>query len=304
MPDARRLPPLDLLLTFESAARHLSFTRAAEERFVTQSAVSRQIRALEDDLGVPLFRRAHRSLALTDEGRALAVVCTETLARLREAVERARAPRTRRVLTLSTTPGMASLWLIPRLARFVQRQPGVDVRLDVSFDRRDLVQDAIDVAIRLGRVDAPEGVKLFDEEVLPVCSPSLLGPYAPPLAAPADLARHTLLRMHDVARGPLQDWEPWLTAMGLPELEPRATLTFSNYDEVIAAAMLGQGVALGRRPLVDALLEDGRLVAPFKDAVGSPRAYFVVLNPASGNRPEARALVDWLLDEAREARGG
>ena len=304
MPDARRLPPLDLLLTFESAARHLSFTRAAEERFVTQSAVSRQIRALEEDLGAPLFRRAHRSLALTDEGKALAVACSEMLIRLREAVERVRAPRTRRVLTLSTTPGMASLWLIPRLARFVQRQPGVDVRLDVSFSLRDLVQDAIDVAIRLGRVDAPEGVKLFDEEVLPVCSPSLLGPYALPLATPADLARHTLLRLHDVGRGPLQDWEPWLTAMGLPDLEPRATLTFSNYDEVIAAAMLGQGVALGRRPLVDALLEDGRLVAPFKDTLASPRAYFVVVNPASEGRPETRALVEWLLDEASETRAG
>lgn len=304
MQTARRLPPLDLLLTFESAARHLSFTRAAEERFVTQSAVSRQIRALEEDLGVALFRRAHRSLALTDEGQALAAVCTETLGRLRETVERLRAPRTRRVLTLSTTPGLASLWLIPRLSRFVQRQPGVDVRLDVSFERRDLVQDAIDVAVRFGRVDAPEGEKLFDEEVLPVCSPTLLGPYAPPLAEPADLARHTLLGIHDPGRGPLQDWEPWLAAMGLADLEPRSVLSFSNYDEVIAAAVLGQGVALGRRPLVDAMLEDGRLVAPFAGAVASPRAYFVVVNPASAGRPETQALVRWLLDEAREARAG
>ena len=302
MQNPRRLPPLDLLLSFEAAARHLSFTRAAEERFVTQSAVSRQIRALEEDLGVPLFRRAHRRIALTPEGLALAATCTDTLGRLRDTVERLRAPHSRRVLTLSTTPGMASLWLIPRLSRFVQRQPGVDVRLDVSFERRDLAQDAIDVAIRLGRADAPEGTKMFDEEVLPVCSPSLLGPYSPPLSQPSDLARHTLLRLHDGGRGALQDWEPWLTAMGLSELEPRATLWFSNYDEVIAAAMLGQGVALGRRPLVDAMLEDGRLVAPFKDAVGSPRAYYVVVNPASAGLPEAQALVQWLLDETRDTR--
>lgn len=302
MQDHHRLPSLELLLTFEAAARHLSFTRAAEERFVTQSAVSRQIRALEDELGVQLFRRAHRSVTLTEEGGLLEAACTETFERLRETVARLRGPRRRRVLTLSTTPGMASLWLIPRLSRFVRRQPEVDLRLDVSFERRDLVQDAIDVAIRLGRVDAPEGEKLFDEEILPVCSPSLLGPYAPPLQQPTDLAGHTLLRLSDVRRGPLQDWEPWLRAMGLAELEPAASLSFSNYDEVIAAAMLGQGVALGRRPLVDSLLEDGRLVAPFDAAVASPLAYFVLVDPASAVRPQTQALLRWLKEEARDTR--
>ena len=211
----RRLPPLDLLLTFEAAARHLSFTRAAEERFVTQSAVSRQIRALEDDLRVPLFRRAHRRIALTPAGEELAAACDGLLGGLRDAVERLRAPRGRRVLTVTTMPGLASLGLLPRLSRFMQLQPEVDVRLDVALECRDLAADAIDVAIRYGRAEDNPGPKLFDEEVQPVCSPALLREGQPPLRHPADLARHTLLRLSAEGSGPLQDWRPWLTAIGV-----------------------------------------------------------------------------------------
>lgn len=297
-----RLPPLDLLLTFDAAARLLSFTRAAEERFVTQSAVSRQIRALEDELKVTLFRRGHRALELTAEGQLLAASTRQALGQLRETVARLRTPTARRVLTLTTTPGMASLWLIPRLARFTRRHSGVDVRLDVTFERRDLIEDDIDVAVRYGPTDGSEGTKLFDEEVLPVCSPALLAPGSAPLKRPADLARQTLLRMDRAtaaAIGVPLEWRAWLAAMGVPDLEPRAMLTFSNYDEEIAAAVHGQGVALGRRPLVDALLADGRLVAPFEGTLSSPRAYFVVVNPRSADRPEAQALAQWLLAEAR-----
>lgn len=307
MPDrSPRLPPLDLLLTFEAAARWRSFTRAAEERFVTQSAVSRQIRALEEDLKVTLFRRGHRTLELTDEGRVLEAACARALGPLREAVARLRTPTGRRVLTVSTTPGLASLWLIPRLARFTRSHAGVDVRLDVSFERRDLVRDAIDVAVRYGPADGQEGTKLFDEAVLPVCSPSLLSAGAPPLRTPADLSGHTLLRVDQATTATIGvpvEWRAWLAAMGLPDLEPRAMLTFSNYDEEIAAAVHGQGVALGRRPLVDALLADGRLIAPFAGSLASPRAYFVLVNPDSLQRPEARALAAWLLEEARTPRG-
>ena len=304
MPDRHlRLPPLDLLLTFEAAARQLSFTRAAEERFVTQSAVSRQIRALEDELKVTLFRRGHRSLELTAEGQVLAAACRQALGQLRETVARLREPSSRRVLTVTTTPGLASLWLIPRLVRFTRRHPGVDVRIDATFERRDLVRDEIDVAVRYESSHASEGTKLFDEEVLPVCSPALLAPGSPPLRRPADLAQHTLLRI-DLATaasiGLPQEWRSWLAAMGEPDLEPRAMLTFSNYDEEISAAVHGQGVALGRRPLVDALLADGRLIAPFEAKMASPRAYFVLVNPLTAERPEARALAQWLLEEARQ----
>ncbi|MCL4746924.1 MAG: transcriptional regulator GcvA [Burkholderiaceae bacterium] len=299
-----RLPSLDLLLTFEAAARNLSFTLAAGERFVTQSAVSRQIRTLEDSLGVELFHRGHRSLALTDQGALLRDACREALGPLRETIDRMRARNARQVLTLTTTPGLAALWLIPRLARFTGAHPGVDVRIDASLATRDFERDGIDVAVRYGAVGATPGVKLFDEEVFPVCAPSLLAA-GPKLETAADLARHTLLRIDlRQASGLLSEWQPWFTAMGLPDLEPRAEITFTNFDAVASAAVHGQGVALGRRPLVDALLADGRLVAPLADTVSSARAYFLIVAQRSAHRAETRALRGWLLDEACAPRPG
>ncbi len=296
-----RLPPLDLLLSFEAAADTLSFTEAASRRFVTQSAISRQIKSLEDSLGVALFVRGHRSLTLTEEGEKLRVACRDALATLRDTVERLRAPNARQVLTLTTTPGLAALWLIPRLARFTRGHPGVDVRIDASFEVRDFERDGIDIAVRYGAVGASPGTKLFDEEVFPVCAPALLAE-GPPIERPADLARHTLLRVDQhVASGPLTEWQPWFNAMGVPDLEPQSELSFTNYDVVVSAAVHGQGVAMGRRPLVDALLADGRLVAPLGGTLSSARAYFLVLAPRSETRPEALALRDWLIDEARTA---
>ncbi len=293
-----RLPPLDLIVTFEAAARLLSFTRAAQERFVTQSAVSRQMRALEEDLGVALFRRGHRALTLTDEGHQLYGVCSRMLEGLRDSVGKLRAPARRDVLTVTTTPGLASLWLIPRLADFTQRHPGIDVRVDATFTRRDLRADGIDVAIRYAMAGSTEGERLFGEESMPVCSPTLpAGGIA--LEAPVDLERHTLLRMSDPIGGPPTDeWDVWLQAVGVPGLQPAATLSFSNYSEVISAATLGQGVAMGRRPLVDALLASGALVVPFKGRLASPRAYFVQVAERSAPKPSARALRDWLLEQA------
>jgi len=160
------LPPLDLLGTFEAAARHLSFTKAGAERFVTQSAISRQIKALEDDLGVALFRRKHRALALTEDGHRLYETCTTALSQLRGTVARIRAPDTRQVLALTTTPGVASLWLIPRLALFTKAHPGIDVRLDASLRRRELAADGFDLAIRYARVNAPYGTPLGGESML------------------------------------------------------------------------------------------------------------------------------------------
>jgi len=295
-----RLPPLDLLGAFEAAARHLSFTRAAAERFVTQSAMSRQIRALEDDLGVALFRRRHRALALTDDGQRLQAVCVDVLARLREAVAQIRAPTRREVLALSTTPGLASLWLIPRLPRFTKAHPGVDVRLDASLEMRDLRADGFDLAIRYASVGKTDGAPLFREAMQPVCSPRLLKRGAgPPLRTPADLRAHTLLQMTSTpGAGMPVEWAIWLQAVGLPDLEPAATLSFSGYGETIAAALSGQGVALGRRPLVDALLRSRQLVAPFKDATASMRAYYLVVEPSARARPAVRALEQWLVEQA------
>jgi LysR family transcriptional regulator, glycine cleavage system transcriptional activator len=297
-----RLPPLDLLAAFEAAARHLSFTQAAAERFVTQSAVSRQMRALEDELGTALFRRQHRALALTPAGARLFAVCTAVLSQLRGTVRELRAPLQREVLALTTTPGLASFWLIPRLPGFTRAHPGIDVRLDATFEMRDLSREGFDLAIRYARAEKVAGQALFGEKVLPVCSPKLLRHL--PLARPQDLAAHTLLQMEPSASGagmPVE-WEPWLQAMGLAQLQPAARLSMSGYNEVVAAAVAGQGVALGRRPLVDALLREGRLVAPLAKTIATPRSYILVVDATARARPAVRALEAWLLEQAAQER--
>ncbi len=294
---ADRLPPLDLLVTFEAAARELSFTRAGAERFLTQSAVSRQIRALEEDLGVALFHRGHRSLQLTEHGRRLQAACTEVIATLRTTLGAIRAPARRETLALTTTPGFASLWLIPRLADFTRAHPGVDVRLDASFESRALRVEGFDLAIRYGRPGHVEGRQVFAEAIQPVCSPRLMKQR--PLASPADLRHHTLLQVSGLGGGGMPvEWGPWLQAAGLPDLEPRAMLSFSGYGEAIAAAVDGQGVALGRRPLVDALLRRRRLVTPFEGTTASSRAYFLIVDPVARERPAVRAFERWLLAQA------
>jgi DNA-binding transcriptional LysR family regulator len=296
-----RLPPLDLLLAFEAGARHLSFTRAAEERFVTQSAISRQIRALEDDLGVALFERQHRALALTPHGEKLLLSCQAVLAQLRRTVATLRAPNAREVLALSTTPSFASYWLIPRLHSFTQANPGIDVRLDASYELRDLQADGFDIAVRYTKASSPEGERLFSETMLPLCARALRRLKDAPLRVPADLRHHTLLEVEMAGSGAPVEWNSWLAAHNLPDLEPRSRLTFSSYNEVVAAAIAGQGIALGRRPLLDGLLRQKQLVAPFGDARETARAYFVITDPASRARSAVRALEAGLHVEA--ARG-
>jgi LysR family transcriptional regulator, glycine cleavage system transcriptional activator len=296
-----RLPPLDLLASFEAAARHLSFTKAAAERFVTQSAMSRQMRALEDDLGTPLFRRQHRALALTEQGSRLFTICTTVLGQLRGTVRELRAPSRREVLALTTTPGLASFWLIPRLSAFTRAHPGIDVRLDATFELRALTAEGFDLAIRYARPEKVAGQRLFGESVLPVCSPKLLRRV--PLNQPEDLARHTLLQLEPSITGGMPiEWEPWLQAMGLPTLEPASRLSLSGYNELVAAAVAGHGVALGRRPLVDELLREGRLVAPLPKTVATPRSYILVVDPAARARPAVRALEAWLIAQAHAER--
>jgi DNA-binding transcriptional LysR family regulator len=294
-----RLPPLQLLGAFEAAARLLSFTEAAAERFVTQSAMSRQIRALEEHLGVALFERRHRALVLTEPGRRLFAACTHAITGLRTAVREIREPEAREVLALTTTPGFAALWLIPRLTGFTRAHPGIDVRLDATLGNRQLAREGFDLAIRYSPVGTGPGRQLFAESMLPVCSPRLVQELDLPLRAPADLAHHTLLHlaMEGDAAGMPAEWEPWLTAWGLADLRPAARLSFSSYAEAIAAAVAGQGVALGRRPLVDALLASGQLVTPFEAGLDSARAYRLIVDPAARARPAVKAFEQWLLEE-------
>lgn len=300
--DPERLPPLDRLAVFDAAARHLSFTKAAAERFLTQSAVSRQIAALEEDLGVPLFRRRHRALDLTDEGRRLAAAVTAALAGLRSTVATIRGPQLRarrEVLTLTTTPGLASLWLIPRLAGFLAEHPQVDVRIDATHEKRALASEGYDLAIRYGNTATLGGTPLFDEVVMPVCAPALLQRGRAPLKTPADLAHHTLLQTgtHSGSGMPAE-WPAWLTAVGAADVEPAALLTFSGYDAAVAAAVAGQGVLMGKRPIIDRLLRQKALVAPFKGALASARGYALVMTAESERRVAAQNLRAWLLAQA------
>ena len=298
--EPQRLPPLDRLAAFDAAARHLSFTKAAAERFLTQSAISRQIAALEEDLGTALFRRRHRALDLTEDGQRLAAAVAAALSGVREAVTAIRAPRRREVLALTTTPGLASLWLIPRLQDFVADHAGIDVRIDASYEPRALAAEGFDLAIRYDRLGHSPGTPLFRETLQPVCAPALLARAAPPLETPADLHRHTLLQvaMQPGSAMPIE-WQAWLRAAGAADFEPAATLTFTTYDAAVAAAIAGQGIVLGRQPLIDRLLQQGTLVAPFQRTFEPERGYFVLVEPTARHKPAVQALAQWLQLQAQ-----
>ena len=296
------VPPLELLVAFEAAARHLSFTRAADEIALTQSAVSRQIQALEDRLGVALFRRLHRALVLTEDGRAFQQATTEALATIDRAARALKAAGETKPVVVSTTAGFAGLWLIPRLTSFVAAHPEVDVRISTGTTLANLERDGVDVAVRYRSVDLlPAGaLPLFGETVSPVCSPRLLRAAGASLKVPADLAGQTLLRMEPDGGNHLQDWGLWLHAMQLTQLKPAAVLHFSSYDQLIQAAIAGQGVALGRVPLIERFLKAKKLVAPFADAVVSPKGYCMLVATGAARRPEVAAFTAWLAAEARD----
>jgi DNA-binding transcriptional LysR family regulator len=296
----RPLPPLDLVRGFEAAARRLSFTQAAQELFVTQSAVSRQVQALEEFLGVKLFERRHKALALTEAGQAYFRAAAAALAELRAATQRLRESTRGHVLTVTTTGSFASIWLVPRLGRFRQDHPGIDVRIAATHEMLDLAREGIDVAIR----DVPSGkeppgsVRLVGERLCPVASPAYLREAKAPLARPADLRHHVMLRLHDPqGRWPWLSWAAWLEANGVADLVPGGTLAYDQYDQVVNAAVHGQGVALGRMSVVDSLVEEGKLVALFGKRMQVPRALHAICASGAENRPEARAFVDWLRRE-------
>ena len=298
-----RLPSLDLLRGFVAVARRLSVTQAAADLFLTQSAVSRQIRALEDHLGRPLFIRQHRALALTADGDRLYRLSDAWLTQLGAQMDAMRQRTGLPPVTLTATIGAVSLWLLPRLGEFQAAHPGIDVRVSAGNRLVDLEREGIDLALRYGPAisQLPEALRLFDEKMVVVASPAL--GLQPELEA-NDLARLTLLEYDDAAR-PWMDWTHWLAALGLSaaQAKPRARLTFSQYDQVIYSALAGHGVALGRAPLVAAMLADGRLMALRPRTPPLPPDFAYWLIPRQGADTASRQqLVAWLLEEAERTR--
>lgn len=295
------LPPLDALRAFDAAARHLSFTRAAGELFVTQSAVSKQVIALESALATRLFERKTRALGLTAAGERLHRATEIAFAELRAAVAELRGGEEPTV-TLSTTQAFASFWLIPRLADFRRSHPGIDIRISADTRLVDLERGRFDAAVRyLQDRNAPaSALRLFGDTVLPVVSPALLKKSARPLARPADLAHHILLVYEDEAQHrPWLSWPVWLEMAGVADLRPAGSIGFNQYEPAIRAAVDGQGVALATQALVANLLKQGKLVAPLPQRFSNPRSYYLMLADRAAANPAVEPFRQWLASQVK-----
>ena len=293
-----RLPSLNGLRAFEAAARHLSFTAAASELNVTQTAISHQIRRLEEELGIRLFIRQNRSLTLTPQAREYLPGIRAAFNDLRLATDRLLRKDGDRVLTVSTLASMAAKWLLPRLASFQQAHPEIDVRITSSASLVDFRNDDVDAAIRYGRGHWP-GVRadwLMAEELFPVCSPELLKG-GKPLRCPEDLAHHTLLH---TSGGYFDDWRLWLTAAGLPsDISKQPGASFDLTLMTVQAAIDGLGVALGRSTYVEGDIAKGRLVVPFKITLPSDAGFYLVSPEGRAEPAKLSAFRQWLLASAK-----
>lgn len=293
-----RLPSLNGLRAFEAAARHLSFTRAAQELNVTQTAISHQISRLEAELGIRLFVRQARALTLTPEARDYLPGVRAAFQDLRRATERLLRKDDDRVLTVSTLTSFAAKWLMPRLSQFQQDNPSIDVRVTTSTALVDFSRDTVDAAIRHGRGHWA-GLRadwLMAEDIFPVCSPSLLNGKRP-LKRPEDLAHHTLLHTSD---GFEEDWRVWLTAAGLPtDISQLPGLTFDLSFMTVQAAIDGMGVAIGRTAFVEADIAKGRLIAPFQMSLPADAGFYLVAPEAKANSPKIAAFRKWLTAVAK-----
>ena len=292
----QRLPPLSALRAFAAAGRHLSFQRAAAELSVTPTAISHQIKRLEEDLGAPLFRRLTRKLQLTEAGRDLLPEVAGAFDRLAGAVERLKASGDSGTLTVSAIFTLAYRWLAPRLPKFQARHPKIDVRLEGSQRLVDFTRDDVDVAIRhgSGRWPGLTAIKLFDDRFTPLISPKLLAK-GPPLKAPQDLLQYTLLR--DI---PYFEWENWFAAAGVhPPISARGP-TFDSSQLAAQAAEAGLGVALVHPEFFADEIEAGRLIQPFPIVGQNDKSYYLVFPPATAERTKVAAFREWLLAEVAE----
>ena len=289
----RRLPPLNALKAFEAAARHESFTRAAEELCVTQGAVSHQVKALEAELGVKLFNRERQRLIITEAGRGYLEVVRDAFDRIAAGTERLVQRQSTGVLTVSTSPNFAAKWFVHRLARFADVYPGIDLRISASLHHVDFAREDVDLAIRHGDGHWPGlHVTRLRAEELVVCAPKLLSGRTA-LREPADLARHTLLHVNDRS-----DWTRWLDAAGVKGVDVSRGPILNQASMAIDAAVDGQGVALARSALASWDLGSARLVRPFEISLPVPYAYWIVSPKATANLPKIVTFREWLLAEA------
>jgi LysR family glycine cleavage system transcriptional activator len=290
----RRLPSLNALKAFEASARHESFTRAAAELFVTQGAISQQVKSLEDDLGLKLFQREHQKLTITDAGRNYLEVVRDAFDRLSMGTERLLKRHTAGLLNVSTSPNFAAKWLVHRLGRFSEAHPEIDLRISASIQHVDFAREEVDIAVRHGdgRWPGLQVTRLCVEELFPVCSPGLLRA-AKPLAKPQDLRRHALLHANDATH-----WALWLDRAGVSGVDVDRGVVFSQASMAIDAAIQGQGVAMARTALAAWDLLEGRLVRPFSLGLEAPFALWIVCPKATAELPKITTFRQWLLDEA------
>lgn len=301
MIDYRRgLPPLGALVVFEAAARRQSFTRAAEDMGVTQAAVSRQIRALEDALGLSLFERTHRGIALTAQGRLLSATMSESLGQIAATVDRIAEGARREELTVAATVAFARFWLLPRLAQYREANPGTRLVLLAQDSDADLSRDDADAAIRYGGGGWKDGrvSVLFTDSVYPVCSPGYLAARSAPTCVD-DLRDHALISAHP-RRADWLDWEGWFAAFGLAGSRFDTPLTCNSYVDAVQAAMVGEGIALGWHRLVAPLVAEGSLIRVTPEIWQTREGYHLILDRQRRQRPAVQRFVGWLRTAAAE----
>lgn len=289
------LPSLNALRAFEAAARHRHFGHAGDELCVTQGAISRQVKVLEEQLGVRLFERHGKRLTLTAAGRDYLPVLSDAFARIAEQTRLIRARAAGGRLTVSVVPSFSARWLAPRLSGFAVRHPGIALRIVTSNALATFIHDGIDIGIRYGRGPWPQthAELLAREELFPVCAPSLLsGPC--PLRTPNDLRHHALLH-GELAPG----WAEWLKAAGVSGIDVGQGPRFTDAITLLEAAFAGHGVALARSVLVRDDLASGRLIRPFATAVAAEGSYHIVCAPTRLDQPEIAAFRDWLKETIR-----
>jgi LysR family glycine cleavage system transcriptional activator len=294
------------LRAFEAVARHLNFRAAAEEMALTQSAVSRQIQSLEEEVGVGLFLRHTRAVELTSAGAQLLMAVSQSLPRIDSAVRQIRQSAGRKAVALTTFASFASMWLIPRLEQFQRENPDMDIRIDATDNTLDLEISDIDLALRYGPMASmpPQAIRLFGEQLTPVVSRWLLKD-GKDITKPADVAQFTLIEAGDAHHTHLEwlTWRRWFDEHGLSKLQPKRWLYFNYAYQMAQAALTGQGVVLARLPLVAEHLANGDLIEPLpKLRMDSPMAYWLVIGPRSGQRPEIRAFCEWLMTQSRITR--